>query len=273
MAKNSSLTVARKEKNDEFYTMYCDVEKELQHYKRHFKDKIVYCNCDTTNSAFWKYFYNNFESLGLKRLISTYYSPDFNAYKTEYCGGEERREKLKWNGDFRSQECQDLMKECDIVCTNPPFSLFREYVAQLMDYNKKFIIIGNMNAITYKEIFPLLKENAIWLGYNGVKQFVQPNGSIKSFGNILWFTNLDINKRHEEITLTQKYNPNDYPKYDNYDAINVNKVSEIPINYDGVIGVPITFLNKYCPEQFEIIKFRKGNDGNDLSINGKYTYF
>lgn len=253
MTTKGNLDDAKKRKNDEFYTMYSDVEKELQHYKQHFNGKIVYCNCDTTNSTFWKYFYNNFEVLGLKKIISTYYSPNFNAYKTEYTGGKERHEKLNWNGDFRSEECQRLLGECDIVCTNPPFSLAREYVAQLMEYERHFLIIGCLNWITYKEIFPLLKTNKVWLGYNGVKQFMQPDGTLKKFNNILWFTNLGIQKQHESITLSKEYSETDFPKYDNYDAINVDKVSEIPKDYDGVMGVPITFLDKYCPEQFEII--------------------
>lgn len=197
--------------------------------------------------------------------------------------------RLKEDGDFRSQECIDLLKECDIVVTNPPFSLFREYVAQLMEYNKKFLIIGNINAITYKEIFPLIKENKVWTGYYyGKMNFKIPEhygSSIKgywtdgtgelfcSMGNIIWFTNLHTEKRHQNITLYKKYTTEEYPKYDNYDAINVSKVSDIPYDYDGEMGVPITFIDKYNPEQFEIIRFRKGNNGKGLSLNGKFTYF
>ena len=160
---------------------------------------------------------------------------------------------LKGNGDFRSPECIELLKQADIVVTNPPFSLFREYIALLMSYQKKFVIIGNQNAITYKEVFPLLKTNKVWPGYNHVKEFLQADGSVKKFGNIQWFTNLDISKRHEELILYKNYTPAEYPKYDNYDAINVDKVADIPCDYDGVMGVPITFLDKYNPIQFEII--------------------
>lgn len=194
------------------------------------------------------------------------------------------------DGGFASEECIELLKEADIVVTNPPFSLFREYVALLMEYNKKFLIIGNMNAITYKEIFPLIKENKLWLGAsrNGCGQMYfhidddapQAKGQIiidgqrmQTIGSSAWFTNLDHNKRHQEIDLYKRYNEEEYPKYDNYDAIEVSKVCEIPMDYDGVIGVPITFLGKYCPTQFEIIKFRKGNDDKDLSVNGKCPYF
>ncbi|MGI6347951.1 MAG: adenine-specific methyltransferase EcoRI family protein [Patescibacteria group bacterium] len=171
---------------------------------------------------------------------------------------------LKGDGDFRSEECIKLLKEADIIVTNPPFSLFREYVAQLMEYKKKFLIIGNKNAITYKEFFPLLKDNKVWIGYNNVKEFKQPNGVLKKFGNVGWYTNLDIKKRHEELILYKKYNSKEYPKYDNYDAINVDKVNNIPSDYDGVMGVPITFMDKYNPNQFEIVSFRKGSDGKDL---------
>lgn len=251
MKKN--LDNARKIKKDEFYTMYSDVEKELQHYKRHFKDKVVYCNCDTTNSAFWKYFYNNFENFGLKRLISTYYSPDFNAYKTEYCGGEETREKLQWNGDVRSSECQELMDECDIVCTNPPFSLFREYFGQLIEHGKHFLIIGATPALIYKGVFPLLKNNEVLTGYTKPKEFWQADGSVKKFGNIIWFTNLDIQKKHEKIILWKEYNNVDFPKYDNFDAIEVPRITDIPRDYDGIMAVPISYLCVHNPEQFEVI--------------------
>jgi hypothetical protein len=212
----------------------------------------------------------NFSQLGLKKLISTHYDKTEPTYKMVYEGGDDNdieagvKTPLEGNGDFRNQECLDLLDEADVVVTNPPFSLFREYVAVLMEHGKKFLIIGNKNAITYKEFFPLLKEDKVWIGYNNVKEFMQPDKSIKKFGNIGWYTNLDIQKRHEKIVLWKNYMPEEYPKYDNYDAINVNKVSEIPVDYDGVMGVPITFLDKYNPEQFEIVTFRKGEDGKDL---------
>ena len=271
MATNANLHKAKDAKNDEFYTQFTDVSKEMMHYKQHFKDKIVLCNCDDPAwSAFWKYFHLNFSALGLKKLISTHYDKNEPTYKMEYTGGDDNdievgiKTPLEGNGDFRNQECLDLLDECDIVVTNPPFSLFREYVAVLMEHGKKFLIIGSQNAITYKEFFPLLKDNKVWMGCNGVKEFVQPDGSIKKFGNICWYTNLDVAKRHEKLILWKKYTSEEYPKYDNYDAINVDKVDHIPCDYDGVMGVPITFLDKYCPEQFEIVAFRKGDDGKDL---------
>lgn len=271
---NTNLQQARKNKKDEFYTQLCDIENELKHYKEHFKDKTILCNCDDPRvSNFFHYFSYNFEFLGLKKLITTCYksqevdlfsqSNSERAIYLEYTGNktggrvpvaEEIGIKyLKGNGDFRSPECIDLLKQADIVVTNPPFSLFREYIALLMKYKKKFVIIGNQNAITYKEVFPLLKTNEVWPGYNHVKEFLQSDGSMKKFGNIQWFTNLDISKRHEELILYKKYTPQEYPTYDNYDAINVDKVANIPCDYDGVMGVPITFLDKYNPNQFEII--------------------
>lgn len=260
MSKNSNLTKAKNVKNDEFYTQLTDVSKELMHYKQHFKDKIVLCNCDDpTWSAFWKYFHLNFSALGLKKLISTHYDKTEPTYKMEYTDGDDNdieagmKTPLEGNGDFRNQECLDLLDEADIVVTNPPFSLFREYVAVLMEHKKKFLIIGNKNAITYKEFFPLLKNEDVWIGYNNVHEFEQPDGSIKKFGNIGWFTNLDIQKRHEKIILWKNYTSEEFPDFDNYEGINVNKVTDIPCDYDGIMGVPITYLDKHNPEQFEIL--------------------
>ena len=268
---NISLHTARKVKNDEFYTRLEDINEEMNHYEDKFRGKVVFCNCDDPKwSNFWKYFHLNFKELGLKKLISTYYDRNNPTYKMVYEGSDDNdieagvKTTLEGNGDFRNQECLDLLDECDIVVTNPPFSLFRTYVATLMEHNKKFLIIGNKNAITYKEFFPLLKENKVWLGCTNVKEFLQPDGSIKKFGNIGWFTNLDVAKRHEKLILWKHYTPEEYPKYDNYDAINIDKVADIPCDYDGVMGVPITFLDKYNPEQFEIVAFRKGDDGKDL---------
>ena len=315
MARNSTnklLQKAKKSKSDEFYTQLSDIEGELQYYKNHFRDKVVYCNCDDARTSnFFKYFSSNFKELGLKKLLAACYQEQkndlFNAEKTEngfffeYSGNEGETSTPNSNdiihfngdGDFRSPESIELLKQSDIVVTNPPFSLFREYVAQLVKYDKKFLIIGNINAITYKEIFKLIKENKAWLGINlgrGVSGFIVPEhyelyGSearIDSLGNrvvspnnCLWLTNLDNFKRHEDILLTKKYlgNERDYPKYDNYEGINVDKTEDIPLDYEGCIGVPITFLHKFNPDQFEIIKFRKGNDGKDLSIDGKCPYF
>ena len=277
---NANLHKAKDAKNDEFYTQLTDVAKELMHYKAHFKDKIVLCNCDDpTWSAFWKYFHLNFAELGLKKLISTHYDREEATYKMEYTGGDDNnievgvKTPLEGNGDFRNKECLDLLDECDIVVTNPPFSLFREYVAVLMEHEKKFLIIGNKNAITYKEFFPLLKDDDVWIGCTNVKEFLQPDGSIKKFGNIGWFTNLDVAKRHEKLILWKHYTEEKYPKYDNYDAINVDKVSEIPCDYDGVMGVPITFLDSFNPEQFEILGYTGGlgwNERNKVKTSKEY---
>lgn len=298
---NANLTNAKKAKCDEFYTQLTDIEKEMRHYKDFFKGKVVYCNCDDAReSNFFKYFSMNFEHLGLKKLISTGFKADGKGVVLVYEGDKNGNRivdneeivvnELQGNGDFRSAECIEFLKECDVVVTNPPFSLFREYVAQLMEYGKKFLIIGSQNAITYKEIFPYIKNDELWLGANGIKDmsfkvpsiygeretrfWIDENGQHwRSLGNACWFTNIDHKKRNEELDLYRKYNETDYPKYDNYDAIEVSKVADIPMDYDGVMGVPITFLDKYCPSQFEIIKFRKGNDDKDLSINGKCPYF
>ena len=300
---NKNLHKAKKAKNDEFYTQLSDIEKELMHYKEHFKGKVVYCNCDDPFlSNFVKYFAYNFHFLGLKKLIASCYvsedSPSDKAISWEF-NGEYRDNnpvlesaiitELDGDGDFRSSECIELLKEADIIVTNPPFSLFREYVAQLIEYEKGFLIIGNQNAITYKEIFPLLKDNEMWLGVNTNKSnyFGIPDSYyssktvvIDSDGSrrvqvpaISWFTNLEHYVRNEELVLFKKYNEQEYPKYDNYNAINVDRVANIPCDYDGVMGVPITFLNKYNPKQFSIVKFRKGDNDKDLSVNGKTPYF
>ena len=284
MAANTNLHKAKNAKNDEFYTQLTDVEKELMHYKEHFKDKVVFCNCDDpTWSAFWRYFHLNFEHLGLKKLISTHYDRTEPTYKMEYEGGDDEnietgvKTPLEGNGDFRNAECIELLKESDIVVTNPPFSLFREYVAQLMEYEKKFLIIGNMNSFICKELFPLIMENKMWFGasiHSGDRKFYVPdyypldaagcgideNGRrfIRVKG-VRWYTNLDYKTRHDKLPLWKVYTPDEFPKYDNYDAINVKKYSEIPMDYDGIMGVPISFIDHYCPEQFEIIWQASGN--------------
>lgn len=310
-ATNELLHDAKKSKSDEFYTQLSDIESELKYYKEHFRNKVVYCNCDDPRvSNFFKYFVIKFKELGLKRIISSCYKDgtrdlfnnkeDENGFYFEYTGSEDKSKPsssdliyFKGNGDFRSRESIELLKKSDIVVTNPPFSLFREYVAQLVKYEKQFLIIGNVNAITYKEIFSLIKENKAWLGINlgrGVSGFIVPEhyelygtearvdnsgNRIISPNNCLWLTNLDMSKRHEDIILTKKYfgNEHEYPRYDNFDGINVNRTQDIPGDYSGYMGVPITFLHKFNPDQFEIVKFRKGNDEKDLSINGKCPYF
>ena len=283
--KNNKLNKARKAKNDEFYTRLCDVENELAHYTEHFKDKVVLCNCDDPYySEFWKYFKDRFETLELKKLIGTHYDnknlPSYaiefsrdEKYTLSYRDSETLRElysatafdldsisdcKIHWlngNGDFRSEECLKYLKECDIVVTNPPFSLFGEFIGVMNIHSKKFITIGDLNSITYKEVFPLILSNKIWSGYSHPKEFNTKfnGGDIRKFGNKMWFTNLEIKKRYEDLILYKEYSLEDYPKYDNYDAINVDKVKDIPLDYYGVMGVPITFLDKYNPNQFEIV--------------------
>ena len=253
MAKNSNMHAAKKNQNDEFYTQLADIENEVMRYKDQFKGKVVFCNCDDpAQSNFWKFFELNFDNFGLKKLISTHFDENQQSYKLEIIGDTDGDGKvtskdivktpLKQNGDFRSDECVELLKEADIVCTNPPFSLFREYIEQLVEYEKKFLVIGNTNAITYKETFKLIKDGKVYLGLTYPKEFIQPDKSIKKFGNIGWFTNLEIKKKPNIPILIKKYNPKDYPQYDNYSAINVNKVKDIPYDYQGVMGVPITIL-------------------------------
>lgn len=268
MPKNTNLIKAQKVKNDEFYTRLEDIDKELNEYDPAvFKGKVILCNCDDpASSNFWVFFHRNFNRLGLKKLIATHYNIDgSSSYAMTYNSKDPKDDvdvskgtkiPLKGNGDFRSTECVDLLKQSDMVVTNPPFSLARAYVAELEKYDKKFIIIGDLNWITYKEIFPLIKDNKLWLGFTKVKEFKQPDGTYKKFGNKLWFTNVDTTKkRHHKLETAYRWHkcPDLYQKYDNYDAIDVSKVLQIPLDYDGIMGVPITFLDKYNPEQFEII--------------------
>ena len=324
---NQKLNAAKRAKKDEFYTQLSDIERELQHYWPHFRGKTVLCNCDDPyESNFFKYFALRFNQLGLRRLVCTCYGgspvqgnelllpfddfpspPRRPAYKVEITevrdlngDGSVDLSDVKIllqndrnvlapleTGDFRSRECLALLRQSDIVVTNPPFSLFREYVAQLVEYGKKFLIIGHQNAITYKEIFPLLQSNKIWLGYGfkgNAAHFFSPyedtatandhsEGMIRVSG-VAWFTNMDISKRHEEIDLVCRYSPEEYPKYDNYDAIHVEKTADIPCDYEGVMGVPITFLDKYNPEQFEIVgnEYTLGIEKGRGYVNGKRKY-
>lgn len=317
--KNSNLQSAKNTKNDEFYTTYETVESEVAHYVSHFVGKTVLCNCDDPfESNFCKYFLRNFNILGLHRLICTSYCASavantqlslfddthqslkegagyvldvfkFSDSLSEISDAEITRflrsanviRKLKGSGDFRSQECIQYLKDSDIVVTNPPFSLFKEIVSEIMKYNKKFLIIGNQNALTYKEIFPLIQNNEVWTGYRfGEMKFRVPNYSQprkyrywvdesgqkwRSLGNAMWLTNLDNDRRHEYISLTKTYNPIDYPKYDNYDAINVKTIRDIPYDYFGIMGVPITIINRYNSEQFEIVG--EANHGSDSEFD------
>ena len=314
---NETLKSAKKNKNDEFYTQLCDIEKELNHYKEHFKGKTVFCNCDDPRvSNFFRFFALKFKEWGIKRLITTCYkNQDVDLFSQnssekavwlDYYGNPNDEtctdfstvevKHLKGDGDFRSKECIELLKQSDIVVTNPPFSLFREYVAQLIEYDKKFLIIGNKNALTYKEIFKLIKNNEMWTGYRGFSGGMWFSADYEGktekiidgekLINVpsIWFTNLDNLKRHENLILYKNYTPEEYPKYDNYDAININKTSDIPQDYDGFMGVPITYFDKYNPEQFEIIdgigrysilnNEETKKEGKYLSmINGKALYF
>ena len=315
MARNGNLSAAKRAKNDEFYTRYEDIQKEMQAYLVHdpdvFRGKCVLCPCDDPDwSNFTKYFATRFSDLGLKKLICTSYaksagnrivtdlqkeSPSFDISKNAThgkrfsldvdeppCDLEHiRYEYLDGDGDFRSDEVRRLRDEADIIVTNPPFSLFREFLAWIYEANKKFICIGPMNAITYKEVFPLIKDNRLWVGTTHPKTFKQVHGPVKTFGNVYWYTNVEHGLRHELMQLDtmennlrynkrlrkkllESYGALEYPKYDNYDAIEVPFTSAIPSDYDGAMGVPISFLDKYNPEQFEIVAFRKGEDGHDL---------
>jgi hypothetical protein len=292
---------AKLSKKDEFYTQLSDIEREIKHYRNHFKNKVVYCNCDDPRvSNFFHYFSYNFERLGLKKLITTCYKNQQidlfsqndceRAIYLEYDGNKKGTNSpdpkeigikdLKCDGDFRDPECIKLLEQADIVVTNPPFSLFREYVSQLIEYNKKFIIIGHQNAISYKEIFKLLKEDKMWLGYGfkgGAAHFINKHyedyaqasdhreGMIRVSG-VVWFTNLDISKRHEDLILYEQYDPNKYPTYENFNAINVNRTKDIPADYKGYMGVPITFLDKYNPDQFEIIGLGISSSGLEIGV-------
>lgn len=303
---NKDFIKAARNKKDEFYTQLTDIEKEMMHYKDFFKGKIVFCNCDDPEySNFWLYFQLNFYALGLKKLIATHYEAEKPSYKLEMIADDSgdfiklpdiKTTPLQQNGDFRSPECIEILKEADVVITNPPFSLFREYIAQLIEYDKKFIILGNQNCLTYKEVFPLFATNKIWYGvsiHSHGRDFRVPEDyPLKAYefrtdaeGNkfinvkgVRWITNVDYDKRHEPMILYKHYTPEEYPTYDNFDAIEVSKTAEIPVDYDGIMGVPISFIDKYSPEQFEIIGLDRYTVpkeclvGGRVAINGKPTY-
>lgn len=324
---NKNLNAAKTAKKDEFYTQMTDIERELQHYWKHFAGKVVLCNCDDPyESNFFKYFALRFNQLGLKKLICTCYngSPvQGNELMIDFGDFEEEPKKVAYKveitevkdlngdgavdlsdvqyllqndknvigtlktGDFRDPECIELLEQADVVVTNPPFSLFREYIGQLMEYDKKFLIIGSLNAIHYKEIFPWIKEGKVWLGYGfnaGNAYFRIPSednpdyaegvydevtGLVK-FRNCHWFTNLDHNKRHEELDLVCRYSQEEYPAYDNFEAIDVGKVQDIPCDYDGIMGVPDTILGQLNPEQFEIIGLGSGDLAKQAGVRKNY---
>lgn len=288
---NEKLKQAKQEKKYEFYTQLTDIEKELKYYKNEFKGKTIFCNCDDPEwSNFWKYFELNFDHLGIKKLISTHYEDNKPSYKLEIIGditGDGKvdhkdiiKTPLKQNGDFRSPEAIEILKEADIVITNPPFGLFREYISQLDEYGKDFIIIGNTNALTYREVFKLFKEDKIRTGYTNfnVGMFFFVPDSYEKYTKIVdgkkmarvstscWFTSLPVKKHNDLLICYKNYNPEEYPKFENYDAINVSTYTDIPMDYDGVMGVPVTFLDKYNPEQFEIIGLGISNSGIEAGV-------
>ena len=334
MSDNSNLHNAKSAKNDEFYTQLSDIEKELQHYMTQLNNKVVYCNCDDyRKSKFWEYFHINFAKIGLKRLVATHYSKDGIAFKAIYEGGDDNDitkgiiTQLSEDGDFRSKECLDILDESDVVVTNPPFSLFREFIATLMEHHKSFVTLGNVNAVTYKEFFPLIKNGEVWAGFsfNKTMEFVLPDeyqkwNSLTPDGkkvgkvpSIAWFTNLDIQRNIKQLNLCKKFNSDEYPMYANYNAWNVDKVSDIPINThfaivvdeeryksllntygngcelietlqettsegttqafyhvkieNPILGVPITFLNKYNPDQFKIVGITSGRKDFDIDAH------
>ena len=331
MADNTILQKAKNKRDDEFYTTYESIVEELSHYISHFKNKTVFCNCDDPfESNFCRYFLRNFNVLGLKRLICTsyidskvigsrtilkdnnnrkitpnrgyvldvnYISNDYIEFTDDFIEKwlKDNRpiKRLKGNGDFRSDECIKYLEESDIIVTNPPFSLFKELVSLLLKYQKRFLLVGNQNAITYKEVFPLIQNNEAWVGYRfGEMKFRVPNDSAprktrfwidesgqkwRSLGNAMWLTNLDIDKRYNKLLLTKKYSPEEYPKFDNFDAINVKRVVDIPMDYPGIMGVPITIINKYNSEQFELIGEANHGSDNEFDlfkplINNKYIF-
>ena len=283
---NTNLHKAKVIKNDEFYTQLDDIAKEVKNYKKGFSGKSVFCNCnDKPSNNFFKYFLTQFDVIGLTKLVAIEYVEGGHGIKytieNDLNGdgiideSDIVVEELNGDGGFGTDESIEELKKCDIVCTNPPFSVFREFIALLMEYGKKFLVIGSKNAITYKEFFPLLKENKVWIGTGNVQNFMQPDGTIKKFGNIGWFTNIPHAKRAEPLPLTATYYDDknrreEYPKYDNYDAIEVSKVVNIPKDYEGVMGVPITFLDKYCPEQFEILKCTAYSDNTHDGAGSMY---
>lgn len=306
-SRNRDFNDARRAKRDEFYTQLPDIEAELRHYEKYFRGKVVYLNCDDPKSSnFFRFFSDNFERLRLKRLVATCYKsadPDdfskldsHHAVRLEYIGKGKNRaqsldiENMEGDGDFRSEESIEFLKQADVVVTNPPFSLFREYVAQLFEYDKKFLILGNMNALTYKEIFPLFLQNKIWYGpsiRSGDREFAVPDDyPVTAAGfrvgedgtkfirvkGVRWFTNLDYPERYSELQLNRTYNSVDYPEYANFDAIEVGRTADIPCDYAGLMGVPISFMDKYNPEQFEIVGSSRtlGTPMSQIAAKGTY---
>ena len=262
MGKTDNLRKAMVAKNDEFYTQLHEIENELKYYSSYLKNKIIYCNCDSPKySNFWKYFYTNFHILGLKGLVSTYLGNE-QSYKTTYDGNTVKQEKLVGNGDFRSEECIKILDECDIVITNPPFSLIRKFFDVVKD--KQFLFICTINVVKYLNIFKEIKENKVWTGRTHPANYIKPDGSIYQIRNTIWITNIGENKK--ELKLTKKYDEKNYIKYHNFDAINVDKVADIPYDYYGIMGVPITFIEKYNKREFNILGLDRLPYTIDLNI-------
>ena len=279
--KNHCLLNAKKVKNNEFYTRYEDIESEIKHYYPYLKDKTIYTNTDNPYSSnFYKYFKDHFKQLGLKQLIATNYSLSRKAYKAVYDGKTEIVENLKGNGDFRSGECLEILEKSDIVVTNPPFSLFRKFVGTLLNHHKQFLIIGNLNAVTFKEFFPYIKNQKVWTGYNHPNRFLKCDGitlNPKQFNNLCWYTNIGNIKEVPFLKLNVTYDPILYQRYDNYNAIHIKRIRDIPDNYSGIMGVPVNFIEKWNPKQFIMLGIDRyvpdnPNYGHRFTINGKETY-
>lgn len=272
MSHNLSLNRARDLKDDEFYTRYETIESEISHYREYLSGKVVYCNCDNPKSYFVKYFIDNFKSLDLKAFLATGLSENKEDVKLYYDGNKVQQDAIK-DGSFQSN--YELLNECDVVVTNPPFSLMREYVETLIRFNKDFIILASQMLPTYKTIFPNFKDGLIrtgYLNYNSKLVFDTFDGKERHFNNIAWFTTFDIDKHHHPFLTGTQYKPSNYKKYSNCDAINVNKIKDIPDDYYGVMGVPMTFIDKINSDEFDILGIRRGSDGKDLKVGSYYPF-
>lgn len=275
---NKKLIKAKQVKNDEFYTLYEDIEKEMSYYAPYLKGKVILCPCDSNDSNFYKYFKDNFDKLGLKKLITVCYNADGKGVKRVITANGEDVVILQGNGDFRNQETIDLLEESDIVVTNPPFSLFRDFINLMMTNDCEFHVVGCKNSLVCKELFTLRKDCKYWFGKTNPSQFIQPDGSITDnmAGLTRWYSTIPAAKSDAVFDSGMTYEQGKakglYQIYDNYNAINTNAVNHIPMDYAGVIGVPITYLYHYNPNQYTIVGFRKGNDGKELKVNGKEKF-
>lgn len=274
---NANMNAAKAARNNEYYTRLVDIEREVQYYEDHFKNKVVYCNCDDPEwSAFWQYFHENYGRLGLKGLIATHYEQDSTSYRMDYRGGNDAdisvgiRTPLEGDGDFRNTECEAIMDEADIICTNPPFSLSGMHILQIFRHSKQFLVIGNLAAVTYKDLFPYFKSRSVWPGYEHPSIFVQPDGTEKRFGNTYWYTNIG-EPHHRQLELQCTYSSDRYPRYDNYDAIEVKPTKTIPMDYDGIMGVPVSFIEFYDPDRFIVIGHEHDLNGNGGAGISQFT--